>query len=242
MSFTQSPRYQRCQAIFDRAYPDFRDAGQRYCDHVAAVTQPTSCVLDVGCGRMSLAAEALQQVAHLIGIDLVHADLLQNPLVHGAAVATANQLPFADATFDVVISQWVVEHFQDPQTAFNEMCRVLKTGGYLVFLTTNANNYIPLVSRLVPDRLQKTLIHRLLRRPSHESFPTFYRANTRRAIQQLAKAAGLKVQEVDYIANPFYMAFNVGLFRVALAYEKLTDWRPLNPLKLYLLATLYKPA
>lgn len=241
MSFTQSTRYQRCQAIFDRAYPDFRNAGQRYHDHVAAVIQPTSRVLDVGCGRMSLAAEALQQAQQLIGIDLVHEDLRQNPLVHGAAIATANQLPFADGSFDVVVSQWVVEHFEQPRDAFREMSRVLRPGGHLVFLTTNANNYIPLVSRLVPDRLQKTLIQRLLRRPSHESFPTFYRANTRRAVQRLATEAGLQIKEVDYIANPFYLAFNVGVFRVALAYEKLTDSQPLNALKLYLLATLYKP-
>ncbi|MCB9438599.1 MAG: methyltransferase domain-containing protein [Anaerolineales bacterium] len=241
MSFTQSTRYQRCQAIFDRAYPDFRNAGQRYHDHIAAIIQPTSRVLDVGCGRMSLAAEALQQAQHLIGIDLVHEDLQHNPLVHGAAVATANHLPFTNGSFDVVVSQWVVEHFEQPRDAFREMSRVLRPGGHLVFLTTNANNYIPLVSRLVPDRLQKTLIQRLLRRPRHESFPTFYRANTRRAVQRLASESGLQIKEVDYIANPFYLAFNVGTFRLALAYEKLTDWRPLNALKLYLLAILYKP-
>lgn len=240
MSYTQSPRYRRCQAIFDRAYPNFRNGGERYQDEVAAAITPETRLLDVGCGRINLANEAIQTARLAVGIDLSHADLAHNQSVDYAILANAGKLPFPDTCFDVLVSQWVVEHFEQPVEAFREMGRVLRPGGRLVFLTTNANNYIPLFSRLVPDRLHKTLIHTLLRRPRHESFPTFYRANTGRAIRRLANETGFGVEHLEYVANPFYLAFNVLLFRGALLFEKMTDWKPLNGLKLYLLATLRK--
>lgn len=240
MSFTETPRYRRCQAIFDRAYPNFRNAGDQYQDAVAAVTDSTTCLLDIGCGRMSLAQQAIQTAYYTVGIDLMHSDLLENYTVNARAMANAVSLPFPDGYFDVLISQWVVEHFNEPTAAFREMNRVLRPGGHLVFLTTNANNYIPLFSRLVPDSLQKFLIHRLLRRPIHESFPTFFRANTRRALKRITAESGFSIQSINYIGNPFYMAFNVPLFRLALLFEKITDRKSLNSLKLYLLATLRK--
>jgi ubiquinone/menaquinone biosynthesis C-methylase UbiE len=240
MSYTESPRYRRCQSIFDRAYPDFLNAGDQYQNAVAAVTNSSSRLLDIGCGRMSLAEQAVQTANYTVGIDLMHADLLENSTLHAKAMANAATLPFPDATFDVLISQWVVEHFNEPTTAFREMNRVLRPGGHLVFLTTNANNYIPLFSRLVPDSAQKFLIHRLLRRPTHESFPTFFRANSRRALKRLTAESGFSIDNITYIGNPFYMAFNVPLFRLGLLFEKITDTKSLNSLKLYLLATLRK--
>jgi ubiquinone/menaquinone biosynthesis C-methylase UbiE len=240
MAYTQSSRYRRCQSIFDRAYPDFRNAGDQYHDSVATVTDSTTHLLDIGCGRMSLAEEAVKVANYTVGIDLMHTDLLENRTLHAKAMANAATLPFPDASFDVLISQWVVEHFDSPTIAFREMNRVLRPGGHLVFLTTNANNYIPLFSRLVPDSAQKFLIHRILRRPTHESFPTFFRANTRRAIQRIAQDTDYIIDTIDYIGNPFYMAFNVPLFRLALLFEKITDRKSLNSLKLYLLATLRK--
>lgn len=48
--------------------------------------------------------------------------------------AQAEQLPFADATFDVVVSTMVLCAVQDPAGALAEIERVLKPGGKLVFV------------------------------------------------------------------------------------------------------------
>jgi ubiquinone/menaquinone biosynthesis C-methylase UbiE len=239
-SYTTTSRYQRCQHIFDRAYPQFCNAGERYEDHIRAVLDETTHVLDVGCGRGSLAEKTIQKSTWSVGIDLVHNDLMHNTTVQSVAVANAGALPFANDSFEVLVSQWVVEHFNAPKTAFSEMARVLKSDGHLVFLTTNARNYIPLLSRLIPERVRRFILEKILRRPAHESFPTFYRANSRRAIQKIAAHAGFTVEKIDYVANPFYFAFNVPLFRIALFFEKITDWKPLNFLKLYMVVTLRK--
>lgn len=238
--FVTTPRYRRCQARFDRWYPDFCDAGTRYRDLVAAAVTPETRLLDLGCGRDSLAAEAIQGARQSVGIDLDPADLRHNATVGLALLANGEALPFAPASFDVLISQWVVEHLARPERVFDEIARVLRPGGQAILFTTNANNYVPLISRLTPDALQSGALRRWLKRPAHESHPTHFRANTRRRLRQLAHAAHLELTACEYVGNPFYLAFSPPLFWGALLFEKATDPPPLRRLKLYVLAVMRK--
>jgi SAM-dependent methyltransferase len=74
---------------------------------------------------------------------IVASDLNQPMLDHAAAVGThrpvewrqadAMQLPFDDATFDVVVCQFGVMFFPDKGQAFAEAHRVLRSGGALIF-------------------------------------------------------------------------------------------------------------
>lgn len=239
-AYTQSPRYRRCQALFDRRYPNFVNAGERYAQWLSAALTPDSTLLDLGCGRDSLAADTMRRTARSIGIDLVADDLRRNRVVRLPVLATAYCLPFRAESFDLIASQWAVEHFQQPERAFDEIARVLRPNGKLILLTTNAHNYVPLLSRLVPSVARNFALNRLLRRPAHESHPTFYRANTRRALSRLAERSGLRLEQLEFIGNPFYMAFSVPLFRLALLYERLTDSPSMQRFKLYILARLVK--
>ncbi len=239
-AYTESPSYRRCQVLFDRRYPNFVNAGERYAAWVAAALPPSASLLDVGCGRGSLAAQAIRAAKRSFGVDLAAEDLRHNRVVELPILATAYQLPFRAESFDVIASQWVVEHLPEPERAFREMARVLRPNGSLIVLTTNVYNYVPLLSHFVPGKARRFALSRLLRRPPHESHPTFYRANTGRALNRLAQGAGLRLAQIEYIGNPFYMAFSVPLFRLALLYERLTDSRHLRHLKLYLLARLVK--
>ena len=49
-------------------------------------------------------------------------------------LAEAEHLPFADDTFDIVVSRLAFHHFADAKEVMREMCRVLKTGGKLVIV------------------------------------------------------------------------------------------------------------
>ena len=50
-------------------------------------------------------------------------------------------LPFGDATFDLVVSFQVLEHTQIPEKVLQETVRVLKPGGYIHFVVPNYNSF-----------------------------------------------------------------------------------------------------
>jgi SAM-dependent methyltransferase len=52
--------------------------------------------------------------------------------------AWAEDLPFEDAEFDLVLAESVMEHVRDPRAVFSEAFRVLRPGGAFHFYTTSA--------------------------------------------------------------------------------------------------------
>ncbi|HEX2910199.1 MAG TPA: bifunctional 2-polyprenyl-6-hydroxyphenol methylase/3-demethylubiquinol 3-O-methyltransferase UbiG [Chloroflexia bacterium] len=110
-------------------------------------------VLDVGCGGGLLSEEFARQGAHVTGIDLSipsleaarrHAE--QAGLEIEYQEASAEQLPFADNSFDILICCDFVEHVSDRlDLVLSETARVLKPGGVFLYDTINRT----LISRLV---------------------------------------------------------------------------------------------
>jgi ubiquinone/menaquinone biosynthesis C-methylase UbiE len=108
-------------------------------------------VLDVGCGRglFLIGAAKRLKTGKATGVDLWQADdlsgntseaALANAKAEGVAprvkieTADARKLPFADASFDVVLSSLALHNIPASAgraTALNEIARVLKPGGYL---------------------------------------------------------------------------------------------------------------
>ena len=75
-----------------------------------------------------------KDIAHLgkdILADLVNLEVLPGPVVD--LVADGHDIPFPDETFDLIISQAVLEHVKRPRRVVAEMLRVLKPGG-LIFV------------------------------------------------------------------------------------------------------------
>ena len=73
-------------------------------------------------------------------------------------IGYAEELPFLDASFDIVVSRLAFHHFTQIERPFQEMARVLKPGGRLVLIDMEAAAQ-PL--RAVEDRIET------LRDPSH---------------------------------------------------------------------------
>jgi SAM-dependent methyltransferase len=94
-------------------------------------------VLDVGTGEGQLARLAVKDGADLVvGVDPTVAQLrLARDRAGGAcyARATADALPFPDATFDGVVVCLVFEHIADHVPAIAEIARVLAPGGRFAF-------------------------------------------------------------------------------------------------------------
>jgi len=108
--------------------------------HVAAGER----VLQVDCGPGWLPQMLQQRGAHVIATDLsaVAVGRAQARGVDARQVdIDAGPLPFADAQFDVVISDSQLEHRVDTEHAVDEMARVLRPGGRLILLLPNTAHW-----------------------------------------------------------------------------------------------------
>jgi SAM-dependent methyltransferase len=97
-------------------------------------------VLDVGCGTGVVAVTAARRGAKVCGLDLT--PTLIERARHNASVAgvdvdfvegDAEALPYPDASFDFVLSQFGHMFAPRPAVALREMLRVLKVGGRIAF-------------------------------------------------------------------------------------------------------------
>ncbi|MEQ1509314.1 MAG: methyltransferase domain-containing protein [Sphingopyxis sp.] len=124
-------------------------------------------------------------------------------------------LPFRDATFDLVVSDFVFEHLESPKQLAQELQRVVKPGGWILARTPNRFGYVAFVASLVPNRLHAAVLRYIQPdRKDLDVFPTHYRINTASA------ARGCFDQcEVSVVSNhwePQYFFGKRWLYRVNL--------------------------
>lgn len=103
----------------------------------------TSRVLEVGSGTGGLIFGFGNNFK--IGVDPLAAHYKQMfPLIQSTAntvAAVGEALPFGDASFDIVLSDNVIDHGERPFAIIDEMVRVLQPGG-LLFFTVNIHHPI----------------------------------------------------------------------------------------------------
>ncbi len=101
-------------------------------------------LLEIGSGLGHLVGQ-LEDSFQTYGMDLNHWAVKQSkPVIHATALETASaqELPFADASFNVVIIKHIVEHLPDPAKAIREIGRVTAPGGILILATPNLGSML----------------------------------------------------------------------------------------------------
>jgi len=105
---------------------------------------PRQAVLDVASGTAGVALQIVARTgASVVGLDLTEQMLRQGQRnVAGAGLSDrirltagrAEQLPFADATFDALTFTYLLRYVLDPQATLSELARVVKPGGQVASL------------------------------------------------------------------------------------------------------------
>jgi 2-polyprenyl-3-methyl-5-hydroxy-6-metoxy-1,4-benzoquinol methylase len=102
-------------------------------------------VLDVGCGDGHFASVTFTEPID-VGMDpwerdLVECATLRPDVYKDLVLASATEMPFADESFQTVVSNSVLEHIPDVEMTVREISRVLKPGGE--FAMTTPSEYYP---------------------------------------------------------------------------------------------------
>ena len=106
---------------------------------------PAQRILDLGCGPGSLPAQLAGM--NVIGVDFDPKSLGKN---FPAACSDSHRLPFAGASFDLVLCHHSLEHFHDVPGTIREIRRVLRTGGRLFVSVPDGRSF--------SDRLYRFLL------------------------------------------------------------------------------------
>jgi SAM-dependent methyltransferase len=233
-------RQQYFRRLYRRHHPGWQSAPALYRSLIADRVSSTTRLLDIGCGSSSFMAEVYARTPHTYGVDLDAEGLARNTVIAHTSVAGAEDLPFADASFDLVVLCWVIEHLEDPVRAFREIHRVLRTGGSVIFLTPNVWNYNVWFIRVVPNAVHDFFTRRLYRRAPDSTFPTRYRLNSRRRLERTLGRMGFEREQLLLNGDPTYLAFNRPLFALACAAERLLDLRPLQRFRVHIIGVYRK--
>lgn len=103
-----------------------------------------SRLLEVGSGMGHLVGQ-LEDTFQTYGMDLNHWAVKQSKSViktSSLETASAQELPFADSSFNVVIIKHIVEHLPNPEKAIAEIGRVTEPGGTLILATPNLSSLL----------------------------------------------------------------------------------------------------
>lgn len=216
-----------------RMYPEFsaglfsrQDCTVAFYTRIHSLLDESKVLLNLGAGRGRAALlepspfrRKLQlmrgRVKRVIGIDVDDA-IRNNPDVDEAHVIDPfGAWPIEDESIDLILSDHVLEHVEDPEPFIREIHRVLKPGGWICARTPAKWGYIGLGARMIPNSLHVAILRRLQpHRKSEDVFPVVYRLNSFSALRRFFPSSQWLNCTYGYNGVPSYHGNNAVLFRL----------------------------
>lgn len=179
-------------------------------ERVRALTPAKANIVDFGAGRGEWLEDPssrrrdiadLRDIAgRLVGVDVAPAVLTNPSLDEAFVIDGSSPLPIEDGWADIVVSNWVIEHVDDPRWFVEECSRIVKPGGWMCGRTPNKFGYIGLGARIVPNARHVRVLRRLQPdRKAEDVFPTRYKLNT---VADLGDAFGDEWENLSFAVWP----------------------------------------
>ena len=132
---------------YDRISAGFRHEAQSFVKRLAL--SPRQCVLDAACGSGNLTIPAARTGARVTGFDIVP-ELLDATAAwatrEGLSIrldqGTVEELPYADASFDVVTSMFGLMFAARPDRVVAELARVTRSGGRVALANWTRTGFV----------------------------------------------------------------------------------------------------
>lgn len=209
-------------------------------------------VLDAGCGEYISSLSWVPKETLAVCVDVSKQNVLksqrlcrkngENNFVYLRCSVTA--LPFKDGTFDLIVSQDVIEHVPDNNGLVEETFRVCRNGGYFVGSTSNLLNPIFLFDSYMP----KSVMDKLTARFAGEHYDRHTRL-TFKALMDVLSRNRFSVTGIEMLGYPLFKAslYQYHNKRVPwygyfwIIFDKLTNLKPLRYLKESIVFCTKKP-
>lgn len=234
------------QHLYDKYYkkPNYRGGTLPFLDLCAENIPRGAEILEIGAGAKNEITEMLSTLGTVTALD-VDPDVQNNSSAAKSLVFDGVRFPILDQSFDVCVSNWVLEHVADPVSHFREVARVLRPGGVYCFRTPNLFHYVMLGSRLLPHSVHLKFANRLrkMSADAHKPWETYYRANRPGRLERLCRNAGLGSPNMTMIEpEPAYGRAHVALFYPMMAYERIVNsTRLLETFRVIIIGIARKP-
>jgi 2-polyprenyl-3-methyl-5-hydroxy-6-metoxy-1,4-benzoquinol methylase len=196
-----------------RDFPDWDDTLIRATKHTEPLLPAKAVLLDVGCGHGNWIVDELHAtIGTAIGVDVDPEAVTKNTSMDRVIVSRdLNHPQLTPGSFDIATALWVLEHVADPKTVFQQVERLLKPGGYFVFVTPFKHSILIAIRRLfnlVARDLGTLIVAKVYGRADKDIFPTHYRANDPDTVARIAKTSGLTVVLLETNFCPSYTTCN----------------------------------
>jgi SAM-dependent methyltransferase len=183
--------------------------------------------LDAGCGRVSALRRFRPRIGQMVGADihepsepLPHLDRFEIVDLCGPAGA------FAEGTFDVVLSNFTLEHFGEPEVALANLRRWLRPGGTLVATTVNRRHPFVAAYLGLPAG-PRHAVQPLVKASAADAHPLVGACNDPVAVHAGLEAAGftdIRMRTVGHLARAW--GRHLPTFAIGLAGDLLTVQLP----------------
>jgi SAM-dependent methyltransferase len=159
-----------------RRMPDYKFSNDMFEGWIKESLKADDVWMDAGCGSNILTVELSEYSANGFGIDYtIHPELLnREKFIQG----DLEKQPVKNGSIDLIISNMVVEHLDNPGKVLKEYHRILKPAGSFIFRTTNKYYPTQFFGHLFSKNVKDKIINRIFGVEAHDIFPTVYKINS----------------------------------------------------------------